>query len=72
MINEQLNLEKDLYAAWCAYYEMMVGTGPDSDEEAAQINEQCRLTYERAYDELGPRWTQHVIGAARRDCGEDI
>jgi len=69
MMNEQLPLEKDLYDAWCAYYEMLVGT---SDEEAAQINERCRLTYERAYDELGPRWTQHVIGAARRDCGEDI
>ena len=67
--NEQLPLEKELYDAWCAFYDMPSGL---SEEQAGRISTRCNAAYERAYEELGPRWTQHVIGAARRDSGEDI
>ena len=64
-----LDLEKDLYDAWCAYYEMPSGL---SEEQAERISTRCNAAYERAYQELGPSWTQHIISAARRDAGEDI
>lgn len=64
-----LDLEKELYDAWSAYYDMPSGL---SEERAGLISSRCNAAYERAYEELGPRWTQNIISAARRDAGEDI
>ena len=69
MMNEQLPLEKELYEAWVAYYDMCTGL---SDEEAGAISTRCHEAYNRAYEELGPRWTQQIIRDARADAGEDI
>ena len=60
-------IEKELYDAWKATYE--VHGGMDCIEEG-RIYERCRIAYERAYDELGPRWTQRIISTARKDAGE--
>jgi hypothetical protein len=74
MMNEQLPLEQELYEAWKATYEVCLGNA--ADEEAlrheGRVYERARLAYERAYDELGPRWTQEIIRDARKDAGEDI
>lgn len=74
MINEQLHLEQELYDAWRATYE--VCTGNAASEEAlrneGRVYERARLMYERAYNELGPSWTQKVLRNARKDAGEDL
>jgi hypothetical protein len=67
--DELLPLEKELYDAWVAYYEMPSGL---SDEEAGAISARCYKMYERAYTELGGRWTQHIIKTARQDTGFDL
>lgn len=69
MTTEMTILEKELYSAWVAYYKMPSGL---TDEQAGPINARCYNAYEEAYGELGPSWTQSIIAAARRDCGEDI
>lgn len=69
MMNELTELERDLYSAWVAYYELRSGA-PDAEVDA--INERCRVLYERAYDELGPRLTQEAIRNARHDTGDTI
>ena len=66
---ELLPLEKELYDAWVAYYDMPSGL---SDEEAGAISALCYSVYERAYTELGGRWTQHIIKTARQDTGFDL
>jgi hypothetical protein len=69
MMNERLPLEQELYEAWVAYYEM---TYAASEEEAGAICARCNELYERAYEELGPRWTQEILRDARQDTGDDI
>jgi hypothetical protein len=68
MIKNDLSLiEKELYDAWKAVHEVQSSLdGPEQDH----IYERSRIAYERAYDELGPRWTQRIISTARRDAGE--
>ena len=74
MMNEQLPLEQELYEAWKATYS--VCTGNAASEEAlrneGRVYERARLAYERAYEELGPRWTQQIIRDARAADREDI
>lgn len=72
MIENVLNvlpLEKELYEAWKATYLVYDGL---PDKEAASIYERARLAYEKAYDELGARWTQNIMIQARKDAGIEI
>lgn len=74
MMNEQLPLEQELYEAWKATYEVCTGNAPDEEalRNEGRVYERARLAYERAYEELGPRWTQQIIRDARADSGEDL
>jgi hypothetical protein len=72
MIENTLNvlpLEKELYEAWKATY-LVYDELPD--KEAALIYERAHLAYEKAYDELGARWTQNIMVQARKDAGIEI
>lgn len=62
-------LEKELYEAWLATYE--VHGGMDCIEEG-RIYARAQAAYEKAYDELGPRWTQNILIAARKAAGIEI
>ena len=62
-------LEKELYEAWLATYE--VHGGMDCIEEG-RIYARAQAAYEQAYDELGPRWTQNILIAARKAAGIEI
>ena len=67
--NEVLPTEQELYEAWKATYD--VHGGMDCIEEG-RIFARANAAYEKAYEELGARWTQRIIKAARLDAGEDI
>lgn len=68
-MNEMLPLEAELYNAWVAYLDMPSGL---SDEEAGHIHARCYAAYEKAYNELGARWVQSIIKAARSAVGDDL
>jgi len=70
MIENVLNvlpLEKELYEAWKATYQVYDEL---PDKEAATVYGRARLAYEKAYEELGARWTQRILRSARKDAGE--
>ena len=62
-------LEKELYEAWLATYE---GHGGMDCIEEGRIYARAQAAYEKAYDELGPRWTQNILIAARKAAGIEI
>ena len=68
--NARGEAEEALYNAWMAYYGMEFISDLTEEEEAG-IHAACRETYEKAYELLGPEWTQSTIRAARKDSGED-
>ena len=67
--DELLPLEKELYEAWLATYEVHDGM---KYIEQGRIYERARMAYEKAYDELGAGWTQNILLNARIAAGEDI
>jgi hypothetical protein len=65
MTAELNSLEKELYEAWLATYE--VHGGRDCIEEG-RIYARAQEAYGRAYDELGARWTQNILLSARKEA----
>lgn len=61
-------VERELYEAWLDTYTVHGGMDCISEE---RIYARANAAYEKAYDELGPRWTQNIISAARKAAGED-
>lgn len=68
-MNEQLPLDQELYEAWLATYDVH---GAMDNIEQERIYTRARLAYERAYDELGPGWTQNILWDAREAAGENL
>ena len=68
--NARMEAEEELYNAWLVYFGMHFISDLTEEEEAAIYTRQ-RAAYEKAYDLLGPEWTQSTIRAARKDSGED-
>ncbi len=66
---EPQQVEQELYEAWKATYDVH---GAMDGIEQERIYARANAAYERAYEELGARWTQRIIKAARQDAGEDI
>jgi hypothetical protein len=65
MTTELQPLEKELYEAWLATYEVHGGM---YCIEEGRIYARAQEAYDRAYEELGAHWTQNILTAARKEA----
>ena len=66
--NARMEAEEELYNAWLVYFGMKFLSDLTEEEEAAIYTRQWNA-YEKAYELLGPSWTQDTIRNARKDSG---
>ena len=67
--NAKMEAEEELYNAWLAYFDLKFISDITEEEEAAIYTRQW-AAYDKAYELLGPSWTQGTIENAQKDSEE--